>query len=171
MPILLTLLAALAVAEPLPQSAALAASVAVAPKQTDAGPCRQNLAGAIRRCWLVDPASDATRVALTLGFAMTAEGRPVADSFSRIGTATGPDAGIEAAWQSARRAVLRCGVLGFDLPPDRRDDRKQVEITFDPTMMVLKMTRPVRPVPRPERNSAPARPFTPAPDRRPRGPR
>ena len=39
---------------------------------------------------------------------------------------------------SARTAMLRCGASGYDLPADKYDQWREVEITFDPSGMRLR---------------------------------
>ena len=42
------------------------------------------------------------------------------------------------AFEAARRAILRCGASGYDLPADKYDQWREVEITFDPSGMRLR---------------------------------
>ncbi|MDO7707324.1 MAG: energy transducer TonB, partial [Loktanella sp.] len=44
----------------------------------------------------------------------------------------------EIAFQAARRAILRCQSGGYQLPADKYDQWKEVEITFDPSGMRLR---------------------------------
>jgi hypothetical protein len=81
----------------------------------------------VARCWNVPSGEPVPSV--TLAFRVGADRRPVPDSIRLLGP-DGDDPQVQAAFQSARRAVLRCGAAGFDLP-----DRKQalwgdVEMTF-----------------------------------------
>lgn len=95
---------------------------------------REGLVLAVQECWVVDPGSPASEVVVTVGVSLTAEGR-VAGDVRRL-SATGGDARAqEVAFQSARRAVLRCQAGGFPLPPEKYAQWREVEITFNPESM------------------------------------
>ncbi|MEM9438259.1 MAG: energy transducer TonB, partial [Pseudomonadota bacterium] len=36
---------------------------------------------------------------------------------------------------AARRAIIRCGATGFDLPREKYDQWRQIEMTFNPEEM------------------------------------
>ena len=48
------------------------------------------------------------------------------------------EAAIAAAYQSARRAILRCEKDGYVLPADKYEQWKEVEMTFDPSGMRMR---------------------------------
>jgi hypothetical protein len=51
-----------------------------------------------------------------------------------IGGSGGSDTAIGIAFESARRAVLRCqSTTGYDLPADKYEQWREVEMTFDPS--------------------------------------
>ncbi len=93
---------------------------------------------AVNRCWNVDPGSVAARVTLTVAFSLTPEGR--VDGNVQQVAASGGDAGaVRTAFEAARRAILRCqSQSGYDLPPEKYGQWKDVEITFDPSGMRLR---------------------------------
>lgn len=78
-------------------------------------------AAKVQTCWTPAPGDDPN---VTISFAMDAEGRPVPDSFAIVGTAS------QDSFDAARRAVLRCGGAGYDLPKDRHQAWDQIELTF-----------------------------------------
>ena len=91
----------------------------------------------IAQCWNVDVGAEWTRVTVTIGFSLTREGR--VDGEIRLVNAQGGDqTQSNAAFQAARRAVLRCGASGYDLPSDKYDRWREVEVTFDPSTMRLR---------------------------------
>jgi hypothetical protein len=54
-------------------------------------------------------------------------------------SASGGDAGaIEIAFQTARRAILRCQSGGYKLPAEKYDESKEVDVTFDPSGMRIR---------------------------------
>ncbi len=75
----------------------------------------------VQACWVPVPGDDPN---VTLRFTMGAEGRPVPDSFAISGTAS------QDSFDAAKRAVLRCGGAGYDLPKDRYQAWDQIELTF-----------------------------------------
>lgn len=92
---------------------------------------------AVNACWNVDPGSQAARVTLTVGFRLTQAGK--VDGDVQQLSATGGDASAtNIAFQAARRAILRCGASGYDLPADKYDQWRDVEIKFDPSGMRMR---------------------------------
>lgn len=93
---------------------------------------------AVEACWIVDVGSQAANVTVTVGYELDREGRVLAGTMRMIASDGGTGAAVEAAFQSARRAVLRCQNGGYQLPPDKYDHWKKVEMTFDPSQMRLR---------------------------------
>ena len=89
---------------------------------------------AVNRCWNVDLGSESARVEVTVSFELSRDGK-VSGPVRKVAAAGGSNAAIEAAFQAARRAILRCGAAGYDLPADKYEHWKEVEITFDPSGM------------------------------------
>ena len=90
---------------------------------------------AIRRCWLVDTGSESANVIVAVRFQMTQDGRVVQSSIRQSGAQGGSDAAIRTAFENARRAILRCGASGYDLPPEKYGQWQEVEVTFNPSDM------------------------------------
>ena len=95
---------------------------------------REAFGRSVAACWNVQ--QDA--VAVTLGFTLDRAGRPVMQSIRLQGRRTGEDAAVVAAFSAAKRAVLRCGAVGFDLPVEKYQQWRNIELTFDPERMVLR---------------------------------
>jgi hypothetical protein len=53
--------------------------------------------------------------------------------FELLSFSGGSEAAAKLAFTAARSAVTRAAVEGFDLPPEKYDDWKDLELTFDPT--------------------------------------
>lgn len=86
---------------------------------------------------MVDPGSDAARATVTVAFALDREGRVEGDV--RLLDATGgSQAAQDTAFGAARRAVLRCQREGYDLPPEKYDQWRAVELTFNPEGMRIR---------------------------------
>ncbi|SFH14653.1 hypothetical protein SAMN04488020_107100 [Palleronia marisminoris] len=98
---------------------------------------RQNFILAIRRCWNVDVGSEAADVNVTIRFDMTPDGMPVSSSITQLSATGGSEMAQRAAYDSGRRAILRCAVegSGYDLPPEKYAQWQQVEVTFNPAEM------------------------------------
>ena len=119
--------------------AALAASeapaVAAGPPMTGAE--RDAFRIAVNRCWNVDPGSVAARVTVEVGFQLNRDGTVVGNQVNRLGS-EGDQSATNTAFEAARRAILRCQGAGYQLPPDKYEQWKDVVIVFDPSGMRLR---------------------------------
>ena len=125
-------------------AAALAAALAGAVSEPAAaegppmtGSERDAFRVAVSSCWNVDVGSEAANVTVTVGFELGRDGK-VAGDVRQIGGSGGSDAAIQTAFGAARRAILRCQQDGFQLPEDKYDQWREVEMTFDPNGMRLR---------------------------------
>ena len=66
---------------------------------------------------------------------MQPDGRPDAGSIRLTDAEGGSDAAVERAFDAARRAIIRCGQDGYDLPRGKYDQWRDVELIFDPEGM------------------------------------
>ncbi|KNG94786.1 hypothetical protein [Pseudaestuariivita atlantica] len=89
---------------------------------------------AVQECWNVDVGSQAANVVVTVGFEL-AENGTVSSDVRLIAAEGGSDGAVQTAFQSARRAVLRCQRGGYDLPADKYETWREVEMTFNPESM------------------------------------
>ncbi|SFL41454.1 hypothetical protein [Shimia aestuarii] len=95
---------------------------------------KDGLRVAVQDCWVVDVGSRAADVTVTVGFSLDQNGK-VSGDIRLISAAGGDEAATRTAFQSARRAVLRCQKNGYDLPTEKYDHWRDVEITFNPEKM------------------------------------
>ncbi len=88
----------------------------------------------VRRCWIVTPASLASRVIVTVGFQLDQNRKVVGGQVTLLNSSGGDDAAVRSAYDAARRAVLRCSNEngGFKLPSEKFAYWQNVELTFDP---------------------------------------
>jgi len=86
----------------------------------------------VMQCWMIDPGSAASRVSLVVSFDMTPEGKPISDSIFLVSFDGVDIEAVERAFQSARRAILRCGAKGYTLPTTKYESWKTVELSFVP---------------------------------------
>ena len=113
--------------------AALAASVPSAPALT-----ANEMSGlrlAVQQCWVVDVGSEAANITVTVGMALDQEGRVEQGSINLIEASSGSANAVEIAFQVARRAILRCQKDGFELPLDKYDQWRNIEMVFNPENM------------------------------------
>ncbi|MCH2164224.1 MAG: cell envelope integrity protein TolA, partial [Marinovum sp.] len=95
---------------------------------------REGLIVAVQDCWVVDVGSQSADVIVTVGVEMNRDG--TVSGGVRLISAIGGDARAqEVAFQAARRAVLRCQRGGYDLPDEKYEQWKEIEITFNPESM------------------------------------
>ena len=131
-----------------PMAAAIAAAVAEAasapaPAAPSGPPLtsgqREGLRLAVQDCWNVGAlSSEALRVTVTIEVQMNREGVPEQNSVRMLSNTGGSDTAIRQAYEAARRAVLRCGGSGYDLPAESYDYWRTIEITFNPEDMRLR---------------------------------
>ena len=89
----------------------------------------------VSNCWSVNVGSRAANVTVTIAMEMQSDGKVVASSLEMIGFEGGNQSDANVAFQAGRRAILRCQKDGYDLPKDKYDQWRNVEIKFDPSEM------------------------------------
>ncbi len=91
---------------------------------------------AVQRCWNVKALSDeALRVTVILQAQFQPSGKIIAGSIKLLDSTGGSGRAVEAAYETARRALVRCLDGSFSLPADRYEDWRRVEFVFDPKEM------------------------------------
>ncbi|WP_170769964.1 energy transducer TonB [Ruegeria lacuscaerulensis] len=94
---------------------------------------------AVSRCWNVGSLStDALQTVVVVGFSLTPDGKVVGGSLRLIDSSGGSDGAARQAYEAARRAILRCGAKGYNLPADKYAQWQDIEITFNPERMRIK---------------------------------
>lgn len=88
----------------------------------------------VQKCWIVDVGGQSADVTVTVGFSLDRDGK-VSGPVTLLSSEGGDTKATEAAFQSARRAVRRCGQTGYKLPIDKYDHWRDIEITFNPKEM------------------------------------
>lgn len=100
---------------------------------------RDGLRVAVAQCWNGGSLStDALQTTVVLLVGLGQDGKPIANSIRLLESKGGSGAGTDQAFQAARRAVLRCGAKGFDLPADNYARWKEIELEFDPVKLRAK---------------------------------
>ncbi|WP_339954092.1 energy transducer TonB [Yoonia sp. 2307UL14-13] len=86
---------------------------------------------AVNRCWVLDPGSEAARAKITVFFELGRDGK-VVGSPTLVSGSGASDTAINTAFEAARRAILRCqGSDGYQLPPDKYEEWREITGNFD----------------------------------------
>ena len=93
---------------------------------------------AVQKCWNVNPSSESARITVTVAVSMDEKGKPRAATIKMLSSTDGTPGAVVSAFDAARRAILRCGGQGFDLPSEKYDHWRDVEMTFNPENMRIK---------------------------------
>lgn len=94
---------------------------------------------AVSGCWAVDPGSEAAQVTITVRFELDRQGMVVGNDVRLVNSSGGSAGAVDSAFQSARRAILRCqSGSGYSLPADKYEQWREVEMTFDPSGMRMR---------------------------------
>lgn len=125
-------------------NAALESLVGEAQSDVPSGPPltageKDGLRLAVSKCWNVGSlSSEALRITVVVGVSLSSEGVPDQGSIRLLSSDGGSTAAANQAFQAARRAILRCGARGFDLPTDKYAQWRDIEMTFNPERMRIK---------------------------------
>ena len=98
---------------------------------------RDGLRLAVSQCWnLGSSSTDAMKTTVVVLVQMQPNGVP---SGIELVSSEGPtqDA-VQTAFQAARRAVIRCGANGYNLPSEKYEQWREIEMTFNPENMRLR---------------------------------
>jgi hypothetical protein len=100
---------------------------------------RDGLRVAVQQCWNVGSlSSEALRTTVVVAVSMTEDGKPQPESLRMLGFEGGTEAAARQAFESARRAIIRCGANGFSLPRDKYEQWRNIEMTFNPENMRIR---------------------------------
>ncbi|MBW4707631.1 energy transducer TonB [Roseobacter sp. YSTF-M11] len=94
---------------------------------------------AVSSCWNVGSLStDALNTTVVVSVSMTQDARPVTSSIRMASSSGGSEQAARRAFEAARRAIIRCGAKGFDLPVEKYGQWQDIEMTFNPERMRIK---------------------------------
>lgn len=114
-------------AEPVPQTAADTRPAEIAE-------WTQRFQTAVSHCWNVDPNSEASKISVTVDFRLGTDGKIVND-VRLVTSSPGAFDAVQEAFQSARRAILRCEGTGYERFPTPDPDGQVFALTFDARLM------------------------------------
>jgi len=100
---------------------------------------RDALRVSVSKCWNVGSLStEALMTSVVVGVDMAKDGRPQTDTIRLISWSGGSEGAARQTYESARRAILRCGASGFALPAEKYGQWREIEMTFNPENMRIR---------------------------------
>ncbi|MFB9150900.1 energy transducer TonB [Roseovarius ramblicola] len=94
---------------------------------------------AVQQCWNVGSlSSDALATTVVVAVEMAETGRPDIASIRMLSHSGGTANAARQAFEAARRAIIRCGADGYDLPSEKYARWRDIEMTFNPEKMRIK---------------------------------
>ena len=93
----------------------------------------------MQRCWNVGSlSSEALATTVVVSVPMFENGKPDTGGIRMLNHSGGSAAAAQQAYEAARRAIIRCGNDGFNLPPEKFEQWRDIEMTFNPERMRIK---------------------------------
>lgn len=97
-----------------------------------------DLHSAIQSCWNTGSLStDALSATVTLALSLSEDGKPDSSTIRLLTSSGGDETSTQQAFEAARRAIIVCGVKGFDLPPNQYELWKDLHLVFSPDGMAI----------------------------------
>jgi len=94
---------------------------------------------AVEECWNVgNLSSEALATTVVVAVSMFEDGRPDIETIRLLSFSGGSADAADRAYGAARRAIIRCGAAGYDLPSGKYDRWRDIEMTFNPERMRIK---------------------------------
>jgi len=94
---------------------------------------------AVQACWNVGSlSSDALATTVVVGVSMNRDGTPDTGSIRMLSSDGGSASATKQAFETARRAIIRCGAKGYNLPTEKYSRWQDIEMTFNPERMRIK---------------------------------
>lgn len=113
------------------------APVPTGPPMTDGE--KDALRVAVSSCWNVGSLStEALKTTVVVAVSLSQDGKPDNASVRMLSSSGGSATAADQAFQAARRAIIRCGSKGFDLPAEKYGHWRDIEMTFNPERMRIR---------------------------------
>jgi len=94
---------------------------------------------AVQQCWNVGSlSSEALATTVVVAVEMAETGRPDTASIRMLRHSGGSAQAARQAFEAARRAIIRCGADGYELPQEKYAQWRDIEMTFNPEKMRIK---------------------------------
>lgn len=114
------------------------------PESVPSGPplSRGELRGlqvSVGSCWNVGSlSSEAMQTTVVVGVTLSPEAKPEIASIHMVSFTGGSEVAARRAYETARRAIIRCGSGGYNLPSEKYEHWREIEMTFNPENMRIK---------------------------------
>lgn len=93
----------------------------------------------VSQCWNVGSLSSAAlATTVVVSVSLGQDGKPETGSIRMLSSSGGDAGSARQAFEAARRAIIRCGARGFDLPSEKYAHWRDVEMTFNPERMRIR---------------------------------
>lgn len=93
----------------------------------------------VSSCWNVGSLStEALGTTVVVGVSLSQDGKPDVGTIRMLSSTGGSSTAAKQAFEAARRAIIRCGAKGFQLPPEKYGQWRDIEMTFNPERMRIK---------------------------------
>ncbi|WP_083100953.1 energy transducer TonB [Pseudophaeobacter leonis] len=100
---------------------------------------RDALRVSVSKCWNVGSlSSDALKTTVEVAVSLERDGRPKTGTIRLVSSSGGSSGAAQQAYEAARRAIIRCGARGFQLPAEKFDHWRDIVMTFNPEKMRIK---------------------------------
>ena len=100
---------------------------------------KEALRVSVSKCWNVGSlSSEALKTTVEVAVSLERDGRPKVGTIRMVSSTGGSSGAARQAYESARRAIIRCGSDGFQLPGDKYDHWRDIVMTFNPEKMRIK---------------------------------
>jgi len=96
----------------------------------------EGLRVSVSSCWNVGALStEAQETQVTVYVARGRDGKPDTSSIRMLSSSGGSEGAARRVFETARRAIIRCGARGFPLPVEKYGQWQEIEMTFNPEGM------------------------------------
>ena len=92
----------------------------------------------VQACWVVDVGSPSASVTVVVAMNMEQSGKVTPGSLRMVSSEGGDATAARVAFEAARRAILRCQKDGYNLPIDKYEQWREIEMTFNPERMRIR---------------------------------
>lgn len=93
----------------------------------------------VSKCWNVGSlSSEALKTTVEVAVSLQQNGKIVAGSVRMVSSTGGSAGAAKQAYEAARRAIIRCGAKGFQLPSEKYGHWRDIVMTFNPEKMRIK---------------------------------
>ena len=94
---------------------------------------------AVGNCWIVGALStEALQTTVVVSVLLRQDSTPIVESIRKKSHSGGTENAAQQAFEAARRAIIRCGTKGYNLPIEKYEFWREVEIEFNPEQMRIR---------------------------------